>query len=264
MSCRSLTKTLLKYAVTAETTIQDGKDSCTFAHLAIGVKSYRGWTIEQLRIAGPDFQHLGRNNPLPQSLAVDVKGIRTTTSLGNSHTQYIMAVSQKPMEARLSYDWDKANRQLHVHEVTLASPGLGRVNVELDADLPDLASPDHLDPRAFGIRRLHLVLDNRALVESMLIPVLVGMLPPDKDPAVEFPKFQKKIQKELDTIPAPMVDDQSKDALHRFVRDFPHPTGHFEETFEFEPPLRLEDMNVSKTDQLLHRARIRVSYSPAQ
>jgi hypothetical protein len=123
VSCRSLTKTLLQYAVTAETTIQDGKDSCTFTRLAIGAKSYHGWTIEQLRIAGPDFQHLGRNNPLPQSLAVDVKGIRTTTNLGNAHTQYIMAVSQKPMEARLSYDWDKASRQLHVREITLASPG---------------------------------------------------------------------------------------------------------------------------------------------
>jgi hypothetical protein len=64
-------------------------------------------------------------------------------------------------------------------------------------------------------------------------------------------------------MPAAMVDDQSKDALHRFVQDFPHPTGHFEETFEFEPPLRLKDMDVAKVDQLLHRAKINVSYSPA-
>ena len=85
----------------------------------------------------------------------------------------------------------------------------------------------------------------------------------DKDPAVEFPRKQKAIEQKLRDIPGTVIDPQGRDALIRFTRDFPHPTGHFEMDLNFATAQSLEAINLKKDADWLSGARITASYQPA-
>ncbi len=184
--------------------------------------------------------------------------------LGDSHSRYLASVLQQPFDIRLHYDWDRAGGHLQVHEITLKGPGIGLASLSMDLDVPANSGtsgfPRNVD---LSIRRIHLALDNRSVIEKMLMPLLVGLIPRDKDPAVEFPRIQEEVERQVGKLPDMLADRASKDALVRFARDFPHPAGHFEETISFDPPLRLDALRTDKEGRWVRGAHVQALYQSA-
>lgn len=237
--------------------------SCIFSHATLNMSGFFVWSIDRLTIASPDIAR-GAGTTFPGSLRVDATGIRLETRIADSHARYLTSVAQKPFDVSFQYDRDRAARRLTVREVTIRSPWIGYASLAFDLDIPpDAGAPKGMSKaRDVAIRQLHFVLDNREIVESMLIPVLVSLLPADKDPAIEFPKIQKQVELQARELPASSADDASKDALIRFTRDFPHPSGHFEETLRFDHPLVLEELLSGGKGKWLRGAHLQAAYQP--
>jgi len=240
-----------------------GADSCTFKNLELDSGHIAGWTADRVTLTSPGIA-ASTPGSIPKVLRADITGIRFSVRVDDSHARYLNAAVQRPFDIHLNYEWDDEAHQLHVREATLESPWIGRTSLSADLDVG--GSKDgfngRIQDRGITLRRVHFVLDNRAIVEAMMLPALVGSLPKDKDPAVEFPKIQRLIEKEVRALPASGANEASKDALIRFVRDFPHPTGHFEETVTFDQPISLDELTTDKKGRWLRKARIEAAYSP--
>jgi hypothetical protein len=267
VSCKALADRLLAGRTTAETKVTQDGQTCAVTNLKIAKSRYQGWTIERLTVTGPDFLRLEKGRLFPTALRVEAHGVRFAPDVEDARTRYLMQAQQRPFDARLDYMWDKVTQQLHLRELALDSPQKGLIVVSMDADLADLDRRTTVpQPKDFGVRRARLVLDNSGLFESMLLPVIIGLFPSDKDPAVEIPKAQAREKAKVRALPSSTIDEASKDALSRFIDDFPHPRGHFEIDQTFDAPLRLTDpraLAASGTSLLTGGSRIVVRYDPS-
>jgi len=259
-TCKDLiSQESLKDLATPQTRTVDVAQGCAFTNLTFKLSYVRTLTIDRLTLSGDGLLGDGAAFP-PVSLRAEAQGIRFAPDIKDTHARYLMQVVQKPFSVRLSYDWDEATHQVHVHDISLDSPWLGDIGISLDLDAPT--------PEKAAVRRISVRLDNRSLVESMLMPLLVGLIPADEDPAIEIPKIQEKAEKDIQKMPASLVDPSSREALIAFTRDFPHPTGHFEEAVGFATPISLDDVwdalkdNNGKAATLLHNAHIQARYVP--
>jgi hypothetical protein len=273
-ACKALANDVTRIAAHAEVAdkpdlkVTAGPDNCVFSNVSIHVGRIADWSIDRLAITSPEIRSGFGKRP-PASLRIDATGIRFGVRIGDAHARYLSSVMQKPFDVRLHYDWDQDGGHLQVHEISLESPWLGHASLAMDLDMPpDPDAPGSIphDGNPFirdsSIRQIHFVLDNRAIVESMMMPLLVGLVPKEKDPAIEFPKIQAMVEKQVHRSPTSQADAASKDALVRFVRDFPHPSGHFEETISFDPPLRLDDLRSDKKERWMRGAHVQAVYQP--
>jgi hypothetical protein len=243
VSCKALADRLLAERMTPATKVIEDGPGCVVTKLKFAMGQYRGWTVDRLTVSGPDFRKLGKGKPFPTALRVEAQGVRFAPDVDDSHSRYLIQAQQHPFDARLSYDWDKATRRLHLRELALDDPRTGLIELSMDADLDDLdtrTTPPA--PKDFGIRHVRMVIDNNGLFEGMLLPPVLAMIPSDQDPAVEIPKAQARELAQIRKLPSSVIDEASKAALSRFVNDFPHPKGRVEIDQTFDTPLRLEDL----------------------
>ncbi|MCI4591809.1 hypothetical protein MOK15_17135 [Sphingobium sp. BYY-5] len=261
-SCRQLSEGLLKNAMTPQSKVRSIDGQCLFSNMRIKTGTRQAWTVEQLTVAGLD-QWDGKLSPLPPHLRVEAKGIRFSYEIDNSHARYQMALTQKPFDARLDFAFDVAAKTLSLREVALESPWLGHVSFAADAEFQGDNVRDPSDLIGLRVSRLRFVLDNRSLLESMIMPSLIAFIPDDKDPAVEFPRQQKEAERRLKKLPTSALDAESRQALIRFTRDFPHPSGHFELDLMLDRPTSLDGIaKQKKNDAWLDHARIFARYQP--
>jgi len=267
VSCQSLADRLLAGRTTAQTKVLEDGQSCVITHVKITISPLRNWTIDRLTVSGPDFRGLEKGKPFPSALRVETQGIRFAPDIDDAHTRYVLQVQQRPFDARLSYEWDKATQQLHLRELALDSPRGGLVVLSMDADLSDLDTRTTVpELKDLGIRHVRMVLDNNGIFEDMLAPVLIGLVPPDDDPAVEIPKAQARELAQLRKLPSSVIDEASKAALTRFINDFPHPRGRLEIDQTFDRPLQLGDLKaflVAGTGTWSQGSRIKARYDPS-
>jgi hypothetical protein len=262
-SCKDLSEGLLKESLPPASKVQTVGQACLFTHIRFKAGTRQSWTIEQVSVVGLDGWDSKRSK-LPPHLQVEAKGILFSPEIDSARMRYQLAVTQRPFDARLQFDWDSAGRQFHLREVALDSPWLGHISLGTDAVLSgqDLPSPSGLGK--VQISRVRFVLDNRTVLESMIVPTLLGLIPEDKDPAVEIPKAQAKAERQLREMPQTVIDAASRDALIGFIRDFPHPSGHFELDLTLAEPRSLDSIKVQrKDDDWIGKARISARYEPA-
>ena len=260
--CKELAQGLLKNSMTPQSKVREVDGVCQFNDVRLKTGTLQAWTVDQLSVAGLR-QWDGKATPLPPALKVEARGIRFSPEINDARTRYQMSVSQKPFDARLDFAYDIATRHLALREVTLESPWLGRISLGVDATFGGDNFPDMKDIGGLRIARAHFVLDNRVVLETMLMPSLLALLPQDKDPAVEFPRVQKDVERRLRKLPDQILDRQSREALIAFTRDFPHPSGHFEFDISFTRPLSLDDaMKRRKDEDWAGEAQISARYEP--
>jgi hypothetical protein len=267
VSCKALADRLLAGRTTAETKVTQDGQTCAVTNLKIAKSRYQGWTIERLTVTGPDFRRLEKGQLFPTALRVEALGVRFAPDIEDTHSRYLIQAQQRPLDARLDYAWDKATQRLHLRELAVEGSVGGLFAVSMDADLADLDTRTTLPgPKDLGVRRARLVFDNGGLFESLLLPVILGLVPADKDPAAEIPKAQAREKAKVRALPSSTIDEASKDALSRFIDDFPHPRGHFEIDQTFDAPLRLTDPRAladSGMSLLTGGSRIVVRYDPS-
>ncbi|MGC4251084.1 MAG: hypothetical protein QM605_06325 [Sphingobium sp.] len=261
-SCRQLSEGLLKNAMTPKSRVRDSDGTCQFTDVRIKTGTLQAWSVDQLTVTGLR-QWDGKTSPLPPSLKVEAKGIRFAPEIENARTRYLMALTQKPFDARLDFGYDVAAQQLSIREVALESPWLGHIGFAVEAAFHGDNFPKAEDMKGLRISSARFVLDNKIVLESMIMPTLIAMIPDDKDPAVEFPRLQKDAERRWRKLPEEVLDRQSRDALIAFTRDFPHPSGHFEFDIRFAEPLSLDDATQRKKEKdWLKAAHIAARYEP--
>lgn len=267
VSCRALADRLLAGRMTAETKIAEEPQRCVVTDVRFQLSKYQGWAVDRLTVSGPDFRRLEKGRPLPTALDVEAHGITLSPDIDDSHTRYMMRAQQRPFDARLSYVWDEAAGRMHLKELAVDSPAAGLIAFSADADLPDIARlTQSRKPGQIGIRHLKVVFDNNGLFEGMLLPVFLGMIPADQDPAVEVPKAQARDMAAIAKLPDTAIDRASKDALSRFLRDFPNPRGYFELEQTFDTPLELGGLSslpATAASAWLHGSHISARYDMA-
>lgn len=240
MACQALAAWLLAGRTTPRTEVSQEADGCVATHLRFSIDRYRGWAVERLAVSGPQLD-IGKDRPLPTSLRLEARGVRFAPELEDARARYLIQLQQRPLDVRLRYDWDKATQQLHLRELALDSPRRGLVALSMDADLKgfDKRMPSLQD---LGVRRVRMVLDNDGLFEDLLAPVVIGLTPDGEDPAVAIPKVKAREIQRLRALPRAMLDETSRDAMIRFVDDFPHPKGRLEIEQILDKPLQLRDL----------------------
>ncbi|WP_343611308.1 hypothetical protein [Novosphingobium sp.] len=242
---------LLEKAVTPQSKVEMTEAGCHITDVQLKKGTYQSWMIADLSVAGLEGWDR-KSKTFPSHIKLTARGIRFFPQIGNSHTRYQIALTQKPFDVRLDAGFDLASKQIVIRELALESPWIGHIGFEVEASFaPDEAGgPDQpsLQDMKGGLRILHtrLVLDNRTLFEGMLMPMIIAMIPPDDDPAEVIPKWQKKAEADLRKLPDSLVDAASRDALIRFTRDFPHPTGHFDLDIRLARPLGLGELKPGK------------------
>lgn len=259
-------KGLLDKAVTPQSKVEMVEGGCHITDVQIKMGTYQSWMIADLTVAR--LEGWDRTSArLPSHIKLAARGIRFFPQVGNSHTRYQLALTQKPFDVRLDAGFDLASRQVFIHELALESPWIGHIGFEVEASIaPDEAgAPEQPSLRDMkgGLRISHtrVVLDNRTLFESMLMPMVIAMIPPDDDPAEVIPKWQKKAEASLRTLPDSLIDAASRDALIRFTRDFPHPTGHFDLDVRLLKPVGLGELKPGKKgDNPLKGAKLTAVY----
>lgn len=265
-ACTALAQGFLKGAISDPGQVHATDRGCLFSDVQIKLGRYQNWTVEQLTIEGLNGWDR-KASPLPPHLLVSAKGIRFAAPVENSHLRYQMRLTQRPFDARLDAGFDPATKALSIHELAIESPWIGHIALGIDAvyraeqdghaghDLPDLP--------ALQLSHTRLVLDNKTLFESMLMPTIIALVPAEQDPAEVFPRWQKKTEAQLRELPTRLLDADSREALIRFIRDFPHPTGHFAFDLRFAQPVTLAGLKAGKDHvSFLKDTKITVTYQP--
>lgn len=266
-ACTTLAQGFLKGAITDPGQVHATDQGCQFSNIQVKLSRYQSWTVDQLTISG--LENWDRKaSPLPPHLLVSARGVRFAPAVDDSHMRYQMRLTQRPFDARLDAGFDPASQQLSIHELAIESPWIGHIGLGIDAvyraeqdkhaghDLPDLP--------ALRLSHTRLVLDNKTLFEGMLMPAIIAFVPADQDPAVAFPRWQKKTEAQLRELPNGLLDHDSREALIRFIRDFPHPTGHFAVDVSFVHPISPGAIKAGKDHvSFLKDTKISVVYQPA-
>lgn len=267
-ACTALAQGFLKGAITDPGQVHASDEGCQFSDVRIKLGHTQSWSIDQLTISGLDGWDR-KTTPLPPHLLVSAKGIRFSPAIDNSHIRYQLRLTQHPFDARLDAGFDPASKQLSIRELALESPWIGHIGLNMDAiyrlDQDAHAGRDLPDLPALQLSHSRLVLDNKTLFESMLMPMIIAFVPQDQDPAVVFPRWQKRAEAQLREIPAKLLDPASREALIGFIRDFPHPTGHFQINISLAHPISPGEIKAKKGDAaFLKEAKITAVYQPAR
>lgn len=261
--CGALQKDLIKPFLTPQSRTRVEGDACVFENLRVKAGTMQAWSVRRLTVQGLAGWN-AKTTPIPPHIRVEAKDILFSPDIESPHARYQIALNQKPFDARLEFDTDFTTMQLALREATIESPWMGRLSFGFEARMGDgqMRSPEGM----FGLKlsRIHLALDNRYVFESMVMPMFMGMVPDDKDPAVEFPRMQKDMERKIGKLPEGVADASSRDAMIRFTRDFPHPTGHFETNLTLRQPLPLEDIMKRRANNMdwANMATLSARYEP--
>ncbi|TMV69038.1 hypothetical protein FGG78_30950 [Thioclava sp. BHET1] len=264
LTCQEITsRTPVKTFVTPNTRAIDKDGACTLTNLRIrpsdiGIES---WTVGRLRImARQDPATIGQLPPTVLRLQAD--GILFSPVTEDSHMRYMIHVMQKPFSAKLSYNWDTTTGALHVQEAELSGRLLGLIRLSFDGNLPSDSLLSGFDPPDVHVKHVHIVLENKVLIENFLIPPLIGLLPSSVDPATAIPASQTLAESQVRELPDSAGTKSSKDALARFIADFPHPTGHFEEDVTLKKSLGMNDLETICDTDPVCGGHFQASYKP--
>lgn len=236
-TCDDLADSLFRGALTRDSRVRTEGESCIFTNVHIKTGHLAAWSIGQLTITGLKGPELNpKTRPARLQVRVEATHIVYAPTIDNARARYQIALTQRPFDVRFDVDLDFQTSHLSIREAALESPWLGTINVAFDAILEGNDIPEPSQVLGFKFSRIRFGLDNRIVFESMVMPMVLALLPQDKDPAVEIPRLQKDAERDLKRLPASAIDPASRDALIRFTRDLPHPTGHFTAEVNFPTP----------------------------
>jgi hypothetical protein len=268
-TCEAYFAKLSDFASDPKTRIEAIPGGCALnnAHLPIG--SRQRVTVDRLTVTGPDLLRAAAEHRLPVALTLEAHGLRIVPVIDNRTIAYIVKVQQRPFDGRLRYEWDKAGKQFHLRELSVQSERMGRLSLAVDADLDDIRKLNRDTPaqaaEGLGLRRIRIDFDNKAIMEGFLVAPLVTALGPVDDPEVAVEARKAKLVQQIAALAASVADAGAKQALTGFVKDFPHPTGHFEVELNYDKPLRLDtahDLKALDGNEWQKEARIAARYVP--
>ncbi|HEY4198988.1 MAG TPA: hypothetical protein VGM83_00355 [Devosiaceae bacterium] len=262
--CKELMRLLPQFEGAPDSTLETLPDGCAATHLVISGGQYQRWTIDRLSLTGIDMNSTAVG--APQALQLDAKGLAFAPDVGNPVSAYIMKVRQQPLDVHLAYHYDDAQKQMHL-DATVTGEGYGDFGVSatiLGFSPADINFSEVPDTAKIAIAGLSTTLENKEMIESFIVPMVASMTPTDGDPEKFIGDGKAGLIAMIGGLPDATASATSKDALSRFVGDFPHPRGKLDLDVEPTPPLKADDLekldNPMSLLTLLGKIKLTASY----
>ena len=167
-----------------DVTFEETQEGCIVRNLAPFQKTgIARWQIGTLDIRGrwqapDDPADLARAAP-PTALSVKARDIVQIFETDDPVMNYQFQIQQRPIAVTLDFDWDPESGTAHLAELSLAGEFLGRASLALTARLPAAATIGDLQEANLRVESFRLSLENRSLVERLLLPPLLATLSPE-------------------------------------------------------------------------------------
>ena len=216
-----------------DVTFEETQEGCIVRNLAPFQKTgIARWQIGTLDIRGrwqapDDPADLARAAP-PTALSVKARDIVQIFETDDPVMNYQFQIQQRPIAVTLDFDWDPESGTAHLAELSLAGEFLGRASLALTARLPAAATIGDLQEANLRVESFRLSLENRSLVERLLLPPLLATLSPEADPAGLVERSRRRFLSAVGALADQLASKDSRQALATFAQDFPRPTGAFE------------------------------------
>lgn len=260
-------------------TIEMGADSkvepidggCHIHNIHIAVSRFVRWKLPDLRVTGADLFDAATAQRMPVALEVSVKRAAMIPSGVSPAQTYTMEVMQPGYDAHVSYAWNPESRDFALDDFTLTVPGAGSFSINGGlsnlSELPALEKKPPEDAKQAAIKTLSIKLENHDLFQTLIVPLLIGLIPEGEDPRVLVPRYQMAATVFIDGLPETVADADSKSALKAFVAHFPRPAGTYDMSVETQPPIRMEEWQGAADPAvltgLINRMKISASHQPS-
>lgn len=280
--CNALVDALPAIQRTVQTTVNPEGDGCRITSFRISPGPSgsldTGLLIERADASGADLVRAATSQRFPEWLKLELRGVRVDVKTGKPGLDYLNRRQQKPFNVRLSYRSDKATGAIRLEEASIAGEKLG--DLHLDAtiyglDLSAMKVGEGPDLPSLRIGQLALRLDDKAMTTTFLLPLIVARIGFDQDPVPVFEAYRKQAVDMLDLLPGSFLPTASRNALARFIGDFPDPSGPLALTAKAEPPFAIVRLGMlggatepddirQRLVRMLGEAKLEASYAPTR
>lgn len=280
--CNALVDALPVIQRTAQTTITADGEGCTITGFRISSGSSgiidTGLSIERAHASGAGLVRAAATQRFPDWLRLELNGVRVDVKTGKPGVDYMNRRQQKPFDVRLVYRSDKAKNAIRLEEASLAGEALGLLRLDATVyglDLAALKVGEQPDLPSLRIGDLGLRLDNKAMIATFALPLIIGAIGFEHDPEPALEAYRKTAIDMLDLLPGSFMVAASKDALTRFIRDFPDPSGRLELTAKADPPFAIVRFGMlggateagdirGRLQRMLGDAKLEAGYAPVR
>jgi hypothetical protein len=211
----------------AAVTARDG--GCEFTDVLVDLPGEYtpDWRADRLWLAGAALPWaMGAGGP-PDRLDLRVEGLRYSVTTGMAQMDYILAAQARaqPIAARLSLAW--GDGVLTIEDLTVDFPGENLLHLTARIHGLELGGSPGL-PKADDLRLMaaDVVIQTHGLFEAYaLSPLATQYLPSDGDVAGAAEALMNEVAAKLRALPEPTFPPETRDALVRFVGEWPNPSG---------------------------------------
>lgn len=278
--CNALIDALPIVQRTAQTTVNLEDDGCRIASFRISSgpsgSMDPGLSIERAEVRGADLVRAAAGQRFPEWLRLELSGVRVDMKTGKPGLDYMNRRQQKPFDVRLSYRSDKASGAIRLEEASIVGEKLGLLRLDATVyglDLSALKVGEQPNLLSLRIGGLALRLDDKAMTTTFLLPLIMARIGFDQDPVPAFEAYRKQAVDMLDLLPGSFMPAASRDALARFIGDFPDPSGPLALTAKADPPFALVRLGMlggaaepddirQRLVRMLGEAKLEASYAP--
>jgi len=279
--CNALVEALPLVQRTAQTTVKAEGEGCTITGFRISSGSSgtidTGLSIARAHVRGAGLVRAAATQRFPDWLRLELSGVRVDVKTGKPGVDYLNRRQQKSFDVKLAYRSDKANDAIRIEEASLGGEALGHLRLDATIyglDLSALKPGERLDLPSLRVGYLGLKFDNKAMIASFALPLIIGIIGYEHDPEPAFDAYRKQAIETLDLLLGSFISTASKEALTRFIRDFPDPAGPLELTAKADPPFALVRLGMlggamepddirERLQRMLGDAKLEAGYRPA-
>lgn len=278
--CNALVDALPVLQRTAQTTVDAEGEGCRIASFRISTGRSGsldpGLFVARADVSGADLVRAAATQRFPEWLRLELSGVRVDVKTGKPGLDYMNRRQQKPFDVRLIYRSDKATGAIRLEEASIVGEVLGLLRLDATIyglDLSALKVGEQPDLPSLRVGGLALRLDDKAMTTTFLLPLIIARIGFDQEPVPVFEAYRKQAVDMLDLLPGSFLPAASRNALARFIGDFPDPSGPLELKAKAEPPFALVRLGMlggatepddirQRLVRMLGEAKLEASYAP--
>lgn len=198
------------------------------------------WHVRELRLRGSALGWLAGEAPAPETLEVEVRGLRFEVSTGNSQMDYLLAAQARaaPTSVDLALSWDPAAKVLVLSRLEIDFPGDNAVSLTGRVAQVDLSSMGaaQMSAASFALTEVELGVTSHGLFEHYVLMSLgPSLLPPGGDMDAAMTGLQAEAIAALADLPEATFSPVTKAALAELIGEMPNPGGRLDMAFRADP-----------------------------
>lgn len=187
---------------------------------------------DRLRLRGTALAWLQDRSTAPDSLSLELDGLRFVVQTGQPQMDYLMAAQAGANRVAVKADltWTATSRSLALERLEIDFPGANLLTLTARAIGVDLSSPGaaQMSVASFAITDVDLMVQTHGLFEAyVLMAAGAALLPPEGDMQAAEADLKAQAAEGIAALPPATFSDASKRALLTLLDELPNPSGTF-------------------------------------